>query len=345
MIDFNPRNHQNNIESKWTSIIGIAIIGIMMPLIFHTKNDEIGIFYWIIISVLITFFVWQGSRRVVSFLWLKHPWEKNPTKHLLIIIIFLCSLSIFLITIIFLINHLFSNQSSDYWQIMKGVNVSMVLITFFTTSIYEGIYLFDKWKKSLTLSSKLEKENIQARFEALKNQINPHFLFNSLSTISALIHSDPDKAIDFIDKFSSIYRYVLEIKDEMATKVEQELDFVSSYIFLQKIRFGDNLKLEIDIDNALYNKFILPLSLQILVENAIKHNEISEEYPLKISIYNNAENFIMENNLQQIQHGEKSTKIGLQNLKDRYLLISDLAPAFYIEENKFIARIPFLEVE
>ncbi len=345
MLNLKTDYNSNNIENKWIRVIGIPVIGIIMPLIFHTPNDEIGIFYWIIISVAITFLVWQGSKIVVSYLWTKYPWEKSPAKHLLISIVFLFSVSIFLIGIIFLINYFFANQSSRYWQVMKGVNVAMVLITFFTTSIYEGIYLFDKWKKSLTLTAQLEKENIQSRFEALKNQINPHFLFNSLSALASLIHNAPDKAIDFIYNFSNIYRYVLEVKDEIATEVGQELDFVSSFIFLQKIRFGDNLNLKMKLNAASHTKFILPLSLQILVENAIKHNEISDQYPLTITIRDDAENLIVENNLQQINQEEKSTKIGLQNLKERYMLISDLAPAFYVDKNIFVAKIPFLKVE
>ena len=252
-------------DNKWIKIIGILFIGIIMPLIFYNKNDGSGLFVWMIISVSITFIVWEGSRRIVSFLWMKYPWEKNPAVHLLISAIFLISLSLFLIFVLFFINYFFTDQSSDYWQTMKGVNVAMVLITFFTTSIYEGVYLFKKWKNSLVLAANLEKANIQSQFEALKSQINPHFLFNSLSVLSSIIPTDPEKAVDFVNKFSKIYRYVLDVKDEIVIELKDELDFVMSYIFLQKIRFGENLKIVANIDAKVLNNFVLPLLLQLLI--------------------------------------------------------------------------------
>ncbi|MCK4664929.1 MAG: histidine kinase [Bacteroidales bacterium] len=332
-------------DNKWIRIIGIPLIGIIMPIIFHNENDGIGLFIWIIISVLLTFSVWEGSSRIVSFLWMKYPWEKNPAIHLLISTIFLISLSLFLIFVLFFINYIFTDYSSDYWQEMKGVNVAMVLITFFTTSIYEGVYLFEKWEKSLVLTAKLEKENIQSQFEALKNQINPHFLFNSLSVLESIIPTDPEKAVGFVNKFAKIYRYVLDVKDEIVVELKDELDFVMSYIFLQKIRFGENLKIITNIDANVLNNFVLPLSLQLLIENAIKHNEISDTYSLTITMTNNKDCLIIKNDLQQIQDDSNSTKIGLKNLTERYKLISDSTPKFYIKENKFIAEIPFLVIE
>ena len=332
-------------DNKWIRIIGILFIGIIMPIVFLNKNNGLGLFIWIIISVLLTFTVWEGSSRIVSFLWMKYPWEKNPAVHLLISIIFLISLSLFLILVLFLINYAFTDQSSDYWQTMKGVNVAMVLITFFTTSIYEGVYLFKRWKKSLVLTASLEKENIQSQFEALKNQINPHFLFNSLSVLASIIPADPDKAVDFVNKFSKIYRYVLDVKDEIIVELKHELDFVMSYIFLQKIRFGENLKIVNNIEANVLDNFVLPLSLQLLIENAIKHNEISDTYSFTITMTNNKDCLIIKNDIQQIRDDSNSTKIGLKNLKERYKLISDSVPKFYIKENKFVAEIPFLVFE
>ena len=332
-------------DNKWIRIIGIPLIGIIMPLVFYNENDGPGLFIWIIISVLLTFTVWEGSSRIVSFLWMKYPWEKNPAVHLLISIIFLISLSLFLILVLFFIYYAFTDYSSDYWQTMKGVNVAMVLITFFTTSIYEGIYLFKKWKKSLVLTASLEKENIQSQFEALKNQINPHFLFNSLSVLASIIPADSEKAVDFVNKFSKIYRYVLDVKDEIVVELKHELDFVMSYIFLQKIRFGENLMIVNNIDAKVLDNFVLPLSLQLLIENAIKHNEISDTYSLTITMTNNEDCLIIKNDLQQKQDDSNSTKIGLTNLTERYKLISDLVPKFYIKENEFVAEIPFLSEE
>jgi len=335
----------SDIDNKWIRIIGIPVIGIIMPFVFYNRNDITGLLTWMAISISITFFVWEGSRRIVSFLWRKYPWEKKPGLHLLISITFLISLSFFMIFLIYLINAAFNEDLDNYWQLMKGVNVAMVLIAFFTTSVYEGIYLFKKWKKSLVMTSLLEKENIQAQFEALKNQINPHFLFNSLSTLSSIIPEDRDKAVEFVNKFSKIYRYVLDVKDEIVVELKDELEFVSSYFFLQKIRFGENLVLVNTIDESVLNKFVLPLSVQQLIENAIKHNEISDEYSLTITISNNQKSLFVRNNIRQISGDVNSTKTGLENLTERYNLISDLTPQFTIENNEFVAELPFLLVE
>lgn len=336
---------KTTINEKWIRIIGIPFIGIIMPIIFYDESSSGGLLKWIIISVSLTFFVWEGSRKIVNLLWEKYPWETNPILHLLINIFFLTSLSIFLVLVLYMINYLFNDLSSKYWQEMKGVHVTMILLAFFTTSIYEGIYLFSKWKKSLVFSAKLEKENIQSQFEALKSQINPHFLFNSLSILSSIIPSNPEKAVEFVNKFSKIYRYVLDVKDENVVELKDELDFVESYIFLQKTRFGDNLVIIKNIDTSKLNSLVLPLSLQMLIENAIKHNEISDTNPLKITLTNNENFFIIKNELQQITNERNSLKIGLKNLTERYELISNLKPKFYIKGNEFIAEIPLLTDE
>ncbi len=193
------------------------------------------------------------------------------------------------------------------------------------------------------LSAHLEKENIRAQFEALKNQVNPHFLFNSLSILASLIPKDAGKALEFVNEFSKIYRYVLDIKDQTAIELGEELKFVKSFIYLQKIRFGNNLNLNIQIDPCRMAGLILPLSVQMLIENAIKHNEISDIQPLAINITNNDKSLIIKNNLQPVIHDEFSSKTGLLNLKERYQFLSDLEPVFYIKKNEFIAELPFLD--
>jgi len=333
------------INDKWIKIIGIPFIGIGMPVIFYDGSDITGLLLWILISVCLTFIIWVGSQKIVRYLWTKYPWEKRPFRHLLINIFFLAFLSVLLIIILYGINNLFNNYSPGYWHELKGVHVAIILLTFFTTSVYEGIFLFNKWKKSVMLSALLEKENIRAQFEALKNQVNPHFLFNSLSVLASLIPKDTDKALEFVNEFSKIYRYVLEIKDQSAVELGSELKFVKSYIYLQKIRFSDNLDLDLRIDPNRMAELILPLSVQMLIENAIKHNEISDIQPLTITITNNDKSLIIKNNLHPVMYDESSSKTGLKNLKDRYKLLSDLEPVFFIEENEFIAELPFLDNE
>jgi len=330
-----------NIDNALVRITGIAFIGIIMPLIFYTGSDYSGLIKWIIISTSLTFIAWETSRHIISFLWDKYPWEVNPVLHLLFNILFLTILTIILFLIVYFVNWLFDDISGNYWKRMRGVHVAIFLITFLTTSIYEGIFLFYKWKESLVLAVLLEKENIQSQFETLKNQVNPHFLFNSLNTLSSLIPENPKKAVEFVNNFSSIYRYVLDVKELNSVELKDELDFVKSYIYLQKIRYGENLHLIINIEENKLLSHIMPLSLQVLIENAIKHNEISDAYPLRIELTNTNDYLFVKNNLKKISDTLDSPKMGLKNLMERYRLVSYNKPHFHQNENEFIAGIPF----
>ncbi len=190
--------------------------------------------------------------------------------------------------------------------------------------------------------------NLQAQYESLKGQINPHFLFNSLNALSSLCYPkpNPEKAKKFIDEFSKIFRYILEIQDKTVIELRSELEFLNSYYYLQKIRFDKDLQLQISIDNDKYNMLLPPLTLQVLVENAIKHNQVKSETPLKVTIENFNNVLHIRNNLQRRNKiNVPSTKIGQENLIKRYQLISELTPEFYEKNNQYIAKIPLLNDE
>jgi LytS/YehU family sensor histidine kinase len=160
--------------------------------------------------------------------------------------------------------------------------------------------------------------------------------------LSSLIRISPEKAIDFVDKFSKIYRYVLDVNEKIVVELRDEMDFLQSFYFLHKIRFGENLEIIVEIESSYLSKLIPPLSLQILVENAIKHNEISGEHPLKIMIFVTAEYLVISNNLQLKKNMEGSTGIGLNNLTQRYEHLTEFKPKFYATHDEYIAMIPLL---
>ena len=159
--------------------------------------------------------------------------------------------------------------------------------------------------------------------EGLKSQVNPHFLFNSLNTLIYIIPENTDRAIQFVQKLSKVYRYILEIRDKKLIPLEEELDFLHSYIFLLKERFGDNLEVNLSIPSDILVQQVVPLSLQILFENAIKHNIISDKHPLKIEVFFKDEKLVVQNNLQLKKQAMPSTKVGLQNIKNRYAFFTD----------------------
>ncbi|MFN8354171.1 MAG: response regulator [Spirosomataceae bacterium] len=186
-----------------------------------------------------------------------------------------------------------------------------------------------------------EKVAIQSQFEALKNQVNPHFLFNSMNVLASLIAYDAPKAIEFTNQFAKVYRTLLERGSELVITLKQELDFVTSFLFLQQMRFE-----QLDVTFAISDKYLQtcvpPFALQLLIENAIKHNVISEEKPLKITVFTDEDYLVVSNPLQLRGNVPDSTGIGLKNLTARYEIFSSQVPTFGKVGNEYIARLPLI---
>lgn len=205
-----------------------------------------------------------------------------------------------------------------------------------------GINLMDAWRTNLAELERFKKENAEFRFEALRTQLNPHFLFNSLNTLSSLVSENRDNAQDFIRQLADVYRYILDTKDNDITTLQKELDFADSFISLSKLRFGENLIVKINIDESLYNKLIAPLTIQLLVENAIKHNIVSRNNPLIIEIFTDNDELIVKNNFQPKSIKEVSSKLGLRNISNRYDYISDRKIKIISSPDEFIVKIPLI---
>jgi sensor histidine kinase YesM len=204
------------------------------------------------------------------------------------------------------------------------------------------IFIIIQWQDALKREQKLREENLVFQNETLKSQINPHFLFNSLNTVSSLIQSDPEKAEQFINNLSSVYRYLLENSRKDKVPVQSELELLNRYFDLHRVRDEEKISLSIDYSNS-DNFQILPVSLQILLENAIKHNSATRENPLRISVNFEDQYIVMKNNLQKQATKLKSTGIGLKNLAERVRLITGKALIIEENDNIFIAKIPLLK--
>lgn len=190
---------------------------------------------------------------------------------------------------------------------------------------------------------RLQKEFAQTRLQALKNQVNPHFLFNSLSVLSSLVHIDADLSEQFIEQLSKAYRYILEQKDKEVVTLRTELDFVRSYIFLLKIRFENKFDVHFNIPAELMNTYLPPLTLQLLVENAVKHNQMSVDKPLIIDIRTDPDQYlVVSNTIRARTLDEKSTGIGLQNIQSRYGYLTNLPISAGAEADEYVVRIPLL---
>lgn len=189
----------------------------------------------------------------------------------------------------------------------------------------------------------LKKENVMAQFEVLKNQINPHFLFNTFSSLISLIEENQDEAVSFVEKLSNVYRYVLLSKDVELTELNNELEFISSYISLLSQRFGKNLKINNLIDKHSNEFYIPPLSMQLLIENAVKHNVISSKKPLTIEIsIEDREYVVVKNNLQKKSSIKDSTNVGMKNIKNRFRYFTKKQISIIENNESFIVKLPLL---
>ena len=189
-------------------------------------------------------------------------------------------------------------------------------------------------------SETLKKETSEAQYEALRKQINPHFLFNSFNVLSSVIETDQKLAVHFVEQLSKVYRYLLKTQDLKVVPLEEELDFIESYIFLLRIRFGDNLQFEKNI-SALENN-IPPSTLQLLIENAIKHNEVSKQNPLTILLERSNGTLIVKNNKNPKAKKEASEMVGLANIKKRYQLLGAIPPAIEDNAEEYIVKLSLI---
>ena len=235
---------------------------------------------------------------------------------------------------------------------MSGISVfyDVSAKAFITTVLSLIVFYFNittlisnNWIKSIEKNEELKRENLLAKYEALKNQVNPHFLFNSLNTLSGVVEQKPELATNFIKKLSDIYRYVLDQNDKELVFLHDEMKFVEDYIFLSKMRFGEALIFNSNLSNNNTIQ-IVPLGLQMLVENAIKHNIISDDMLLKIEIGIEDDYVIVKNNIQQ-KNTIISDKepIGLDNLKKRYAYLSSASVEVIESDSKFIVKLPIIE--
>lgn len=219
-----------------------------------------------------------------------------------------------------------------------GLGVNIIFET-----LWEVIYIIDKYRESVSEKEYLEQMSLEQEFDHLKQKVNPHFLFNCFNTLSSLITEDKEKAEQFLDELSKVYRYLLRNNEDGMSTVENEIRFIESYFQLLKTRHGEGLQMHLQIDKRYYGYLLPSLSLQLVVENAVKHNIVSKTNPLSIEIFTTAANhLVVNNNLNRKQQKEKSTRIGLTNIKSKYQLIGQ--PGFQVVngEKNFMVVLPLV---
>ncbi|MDO4930415.1 MAG: histidine kinase [Bacteroidales bacterium] len=236
----------------------------------------------------------------------------------------------------FIVHVLFTSDINIFMQLIPSVLLNCIIVMFIEILLYNQRQIENKMRLN-----RAEKEKAIYQFEVLKSQINPHFLFNSLNVLSSLVYHDAEKANLFVKNLSNIYRYLLTTQERSTVELEEELHFVKSYMFLEEIRFEENLIFHIENDKNMQHKKVIPASLQMLVENAIKHNISTSESPLIIHISINENGAIVSNNLQ-LRNYVVRNGIGLKNLEKQYAVYGKKIKIIS-GRTKFIVIIPFID--
>ncbi len=327
----------------------IPALSFIVPLVFMgCRFDRNPFFTWD--RYFTTFFIivalWVGDRMIMIWSRSKFPNFTDVRKRLIHQSVFM-----FLFTVIgdnllgWLMNDIYfskANGGQFNTDVFISSNSAAIFCTIMIIAVYESIYFMNELKKSVEEKETLKRESLKAQLDALKTQVNPHFLFNNLNTLTALIPDTPDQAIEFVQQMSKVYRHILEVQDEKTIPLKDELDVLKAYGFLLKTRFGDNLDIEIDVPVEKLQQRIVPLSLQLLMENAIKHNIVSSEKPLKIKVFAENGHLLVSNNLQVKNQLIESTGIGLDNIRNRYKLFSNDEVRVTESGESFTVSIPLI---
>lgn len=225
-------------------------------------------------------------------------------------------------------------------EITESIIILIIILGFTIGEM--SLFLLHKWRFSLAELERFKKENAEYRFELLRSQLNPHFLFNSLNTLSSLVYKNQENASLFIRKLADVYRYILDQRDKEIVSLETEINFAESYIMLMQLRFEKNLKVNLKAMEFTDKYHIAPLTLQLLIENAIKHNIVSKSKPLQIDIFTAGEYLVVKNNIQPKTYKEVSHQMGLKNINSRYAFLTDKKIEIENDDINFIVKIPLL---
>ena len=338
--------------NNWlVTLIMIPLISVLVPIVFFGRRFGRPPYFTpqvYITTFITTSVIFVGNQIIMQWARRAFPQFEATGKRLLV-----QSLVMLLFTLI--ATNLLGYLLRDYCDFLNGEyplklsdviidsNAAALFCTLTVVAIYEGGYFMQELKRSVEEKEMFKRESLHAQLNALKTQVNPHFLFNNLNTLCSLIPENPTHAVDFVQQLSKVYRHILEVKDEKSICLKDELEVLNAYTFLLKTRFDKNLHVDINIPHEKMQQKIVPLSLQLLMENAIKHNIVSSEKPLHIKIFTQNGSLVVSNNLQIKHQLNESTGIGLNNIRNRYKLLSSVPVDVSENETNFTVSIPLID--
>ena len=344
-----PPVHKNRINDIGFRVILIPFFGIAIPLVTGMVNGQ-NFSNWqvklsFLYTILIAFIIWEGNRYLLFSMRSYFDWYKKPIRKI-IVLLFGITFYTLPVSILMLVGwyHIFFNSAIN-WPVIFSATMVMMVCVIFITHVYETVFLVKESENEMLRAEQFERARAEAELEALKNQIDPHFIFNSLNTLSYLIEEKPAKAKQFNDNLADVYRYILQNKARDLVLLQEEVHFLEDYFSLLKIRFEKAVQLQLQIDRALFDQYLVPpISLQVLMENAIKHNEFSDANPLVMDISFANDTLIFCNETRKKTLRKPSSKIGLKNLDERYKLTTGNTISIEETENTFCVVLPVLKI-
>lgn len=332
------------IKEPWPRIIGIPWVAIVMTVLIDGTDEKF--LEEFLVNLLFITVMWNGDYYIIKRYRQVYPELSKTHIRILITIISVCVYNLLadyiLCTFLGFCN--VEGFGSYFDEGFKANLLKNVITTFSVGALYEAGYFFEQWKRQNIEIEHVKSQQLRAELNVLKNQISPHFLFNSLNTLATLIEENPTQASKFTQKLSQVYRYILQFKDQEVIKLKAELEFVEAYIYLLKMRFENSLSVSISIEPNLHEKYVAPLTIQILVENAVKHNVVSLSKPLILDIYSeNGKSLIVRNNLQRRTQGVESLNTGLENIKQRYKYLNEREIDIIETREHFLVALPLID--
>ena len=343
-------NEKIGFDDRLVCALGILAFSVMVPVVFfhwHIWKPPYLPFSTFWPCLLITGSIWIGCRYIMIWSRKRYPRFRDVRRRLRVQNSLILLFSLLANNGIGTLTDKFCDpvrkmRAYSETDVFIGSNAAAILCTLLVVAIYESVYLIGELRQSVIEKEQLKRDTLQAQLNALRIQVNPHFLFNNLNTLSAVIPENPVQAVDFVQQLSKVYRHILEVKDEQSILLKEELEVLGSYAFLMKTRFGDNLDISIRVPEERLQQRIVPLSLQILMENAIKHNIVSSAKPLHIDICSEDGRLIVSNTLQKKHQSMESTGIGLDNIRNRYRLLGERAVEVAEGPESFTVAIPLM---
>ena len=302
--------------------------------------------YWVyfLISSLYGLGLFLGLSYWNNYLGTKVSWLDRPWKSFGIAAI---SNILIIIIIVYIINLIYRPILYDcnILCVFKSLNIAEFIIPLviglMITAIFQAANFLNVWKISLVETEKYKNAQLAAQYQTLNSQVNPHFLFNSLNVLSTLVKKDPEKAENFIQQLSNVYRNILDVRNEELISMKQELETLEAFFFLIKTRFGERIHIDIQITPK-EDEYLAPLSLQMLVENAVKHNVATLKNPLKIQIYEENNFWWIKNNLKKMTDPAPGKGMGLDNIRQRYQLATGKEIVVQEEEDYYVVGLPII---